>query len=59
MVDDRYREKPERIVFGETAWCYACHGTGKKSGERSKPCPRCEGLGIIPNKGPIQAQKKP
>ena len=59
MVEDRYRERPARIVFGESAWCYRCRGNGKNPDDKTKFCGRCNGIGIIPNRGPIQAQKKP
>jgi DnaJ-class molecular chaperone len=54
-----YEDAPKRIVFGETVWCPTCHGKKHRPGDKTQACMRCGGNGIIPNKGPVAAPKKP
>lgn len=50
-----FKRPPERLVFGEVAWCPVCRGSGKRE---KKKCRRCSGYGYIPNVGPIASQPK-
>lgn len=62
----KFERLPKSITFGEVAVCPRCHARTRKYdydglvGARHKdptvkrkPCLGCNGLGIIPNKGPI------
>jgi DnaJ-class molecular chaperone len=49
----RFVKFPERLELGAVARCYRCDGRGNEPGSKKKPCSRCRGMGIIPNKGPI------
>ena len=50
-----YVNAPSRLVFGLTVWCPVCHGLGKN--RKKESCRRCDGVGIVPNSGPIASPK--
>ena len=59
MVSERrYSSLPERIEFGETVWCPNCNGGKRSPKDESKVCARCNGIGVIPNRGPIKSPRK-
>jgi len=61
---ESFTEKPNaRVVFGMTILCPRCKGFRRKRKgfiddysadpyNTSVPCPRCNGVGVVPNKGP-------
>ena len=60
---EKYEAVPAKIDFGTTMLCPRCKGVKTKTKGKfrefssepnhpAKPCIRCDGLGIVPNKGP-------
>lgn len=56
----RFTEMPKNIDFGAVAGCPVCKRTGRQPGTKvadNISCERCNGFGIVPNKGPVVAAK--
>ncbi len=52
----KYDTLPEHIEFGTSARCPRCAGKGREPGTKIDagiPCGRCNGFGVVPNKGAI------
>lgn len=52
----RFQSRPTKFEFGAVASCPRCHGKGKEPGTKDESgieCVRCDGYGVVPNKGPI------
>ena len=54
----RFTEMPDKVEIGSVASCPKCRQTGKEPGNKTgMPCSRCNGFGIVPNRGPIESRK--
>jgi DnaJ-class molecular chaperone len=60
LDERRYERPPGRLEFGMTVWCPKCKGRGTVTiKENDKTCSRCNGYGVVPNKGVVKVATKP
>ena len=60
VTEYRFTEMPKSIDFGKVAGCPVCKRSGRQPGTKASDkvaCERCNGFGIVPNRGPIVAVK--